>query len=79
MEFAIKGQSWFSMLFATIIIVNIDLETTLEVIGTHATKPTLDAKGKAIYKNTSNNGPRTIHKKRGNSQKQGRLCNFMVK
>ncbi len=71
MEFAVKGQSWFSMLFAAIIIVNIGLETTLEVNGTYAIKPTLHAKGKAIYKNTSNNGPRTIHKKRGNSQKQG--------
>lgn len=71
MEFATKGQSWFSMLFATIIIVNMDLETTFEVNGTYATKPTLNAKGKAIYKNTSNNGPKTIHKKRGNSQKQG--------
>ncbi len=59
MESAVKGQSWFSMLFATIIIVNIGLE----VNGTYATKPTLDATGKAIYKNTSNNGPRTIHKR----------------
>lgn len=71
MEFVVKGQSWFSMLFAAIIIVNIGLETTLEVNGTYAIKPTLDAKGKAIYKNTSNNGPRAIHKKRSNSQKQG--------
>jgi hypothetical protein len=70
-EFAVKGQSWFSMLFAAIIIVNIGLETTLEVNGTYAIKHTLHAKGKAIYKNTGNNGQRTIHKKRGNSQKQG--------